>query len=353
MKVCLTMIVKDESHVIERCLTSCKPHINAWCIVDTGSTDGTQDKIRSIMQDLPGELHERSWVDFSTNRNQALDLAYPHGDYLLTIDADERFEGEPLPRQRVLHADAYHLPVLYDGTRYTRCALISTKLRWNYVGVVHEYLESDRPAFIDNLDSPRIVVTHDGARSKDPDTYKKDAALLEAALAAEPHNARYAFYLAQSYKDSGELLKAKDAYAHRATMIGWNEETWYAFYEFARLSEWTGSTPDEVCRAYLRAYQYLPHRAEALYQLGRFHRQRREFDLAYLYLRHASTLAKPPSGLFVDAAVYDWKCWDELGIVAYYVGRTDEGMAAVSKALATAPQQEQERLQKNYSFYKT
>ena len=75
MRICLNMIVKNESRVIERCLRSAKPFIHSWAISDTGSTDGTQDIIRRVMADVPGELIERPWVDFAHNRNQALELA--------------------------------------------------------------------------------------------------------------------------------------------------------------------------------------------------------------------------------------------------------------------------------------
>ncbi|HBO81928.1 MAG TPA: family 2 glycosyl transferase, partial [Cupriavidus sp.] len=88
MRICLSMIVKNEAAVIERCLRAVRPHIHAWAISDTGSTDGTQDIIRNTLGDLPGELIERPWVDFSTNRNEALALAAKHGDYALLIDAD-------------------------------------------------------------------------------------------------------------------------------------------------------------------------------------------------------------------------------------------------------------------------
>src|SRR5262245_60818994 len=87
--VCLNMIAKNEAPVIARCLASARPFIDHWIIVDTGSTDGTQQRVRECLQGIPGELHERPWRDFSHNRNQALELAGGAADYLLFIDADE------------------------------------------------------------------------------------------------------------------------------------------------------------------------------------------------------------------------------------------------------------------------
>jgi glycosyltransferase involved in cell wall biosynthesis len=39
--ICLNMIVKGESRVIQRALASVKHLIDYWVIVDTGSTDGS------------------------------------------------------------------------------------------------------------------------------------------------------------------------------------------------------------------------------------------------------------------------------------------------------------------------
>ena len=94
-KICLSMIVKNEASVIRRCLESVRPLIDYWIIVDTGSVDGTQDIIREFFQDIPGELHERPWVDFAHNRSEALALARNHGDYSLIIDADDVLELPP------------------------------------------------------------------------------------------------------------------------------------------------------------------------------------------------------------------------------------------------------------------
>lgn len=66
--ICLCMIVKNEAEVIERCLASVADLVDTWVISDTGSTDGTQQLIRSALDGIPGELHEEPWVDFGHNR---------------------------------------------------------------------------------------------------------------------------------------------------------------------------------------------------------------------------------------------------------------------------------------------
>ena len=68
------MIVKNEAGNLERCLASVAPHISCWVIGDTGSTDGTQDLIRSFFasRGIPGELHTFAFSNFAQARNEAL-----------------------------------------------------------------------------------------------------------------------------------------------------------------------------------------------------------------------------------------------------------------------------------------
>ena len=241
-RICLNMIVKDEAKVIGRCLASVRPFIDAWVIVDTGSSDGTQDIVRELLADLPGELHERPWRDFGHNRSEAITLARGRGDYLFFIDADEVLELPQTFQRPVLGSDAYALQVSYGATRYQRVCLVANHIPWRWEGVLHEYLACDRAFERQALKGPRVRVYSDGARSQQDVAvkYAADARVLEAALALDPGNRRYVFYLAQSYRDAGEREAALVQYDRRAAMEGWDEEVWYSLYQSALLAECGG-----------------------------------------------------------------------------------------------------------------
>ena len=143
-KICLSMIVKDEASVIARCLASVRSLIDYWIIVDTGSTDGTPDVVRKVLHDVPGQLHHRPWVDFAHNRSEALDLARPHGDYTLIIDADDVLELSAGFGLAFLNADSYAVEIWNKDRRYWRPQLLRSSLPWRYEGVLHEFLSCGR-----------------------------------------------------------------------------------------------------------------------------------------------------------------------------------------------------------------
>ncbi|HZZ92025.1 MAG TPA: glycosyltransferase [Usitatibacter sp.] len=319
-RICLNMIVRDEAAVIERCLASVRPFIDAWVIVDTGSKDATPQLVRQALDGVPGELHERPWRDFGHNRSEALQLARGAGDYLLFIDADETLEAPQGFSWPALEAPAYHLYAEYKGTRYSRPALLDARLDWRWEGVLHEFPVATPAVGFAQLEWPRITVRQDGARSRDPRKLHNDIEVLREAIAREPQNARYVFYLAQTYRDAGELERARDTYWQRSRMQGWDEEAWYAIYQVARVTERLGASTPEVQAAYLYAYHQRPTRAEPLFHLGRFHNERREHALAFLFARPAAEMALPPDVLFVEEDVYRWRALDEMSVAAAACG---------------------------------
>src|SRR5262249_37049129 len=136
--------------------------------------------------------------------------------------------------------------------------------------------------------------------------YLKDARILEQALKAEPENERYAFYLAQSYRDAGLFQKSLRAYQRRAAMGGWDEEIWYSLYEVAKLSERLGMDNAVVSQRYLEAYNARPRRVEPLVQLARFYREKGRFALAHMFAAKAISIPRPGDMLFLEPAAYDW-----------------------------------------------
>ncbi|MDF3298163.1 glycosyltransferase [Streptomyces tropicalis] len=336
--VCLNMIVKDEAPVIRRCLESVRPLIDTWVIVDTGSTDGTQDIIRDVYDDLPGELHERPWKGFDGSRTEAVQLARPAADYLLFLDADDVMEVPPGAHMPELTLDAYRVGIRSGAYSYRRRALVSTRLPWRYVGVLHEYLDCGSQYTLGTLEGATIVVVGGGGRGRGRsarEKYLADAEILQQGLIKEPDNDRYAFYLAQSFRSAGEFEKAIEAYDRRAGMGGWDEEVFCSRLFAAQFAEELGRPSAEVMGRYLAAHESRPGRAEALGGLARWCRLNgQRWPLAHLFARKAAYLPYPSDDhLFVESSWYEWRALDELAVSAYWVGEYEESETCSERLL--------------------
>ena len=328
------MIVKNETAVIARCLNSLRTFLDAWVIIDTGSTDGTQELIREELRDIPGELFERPWVDFAHNRSEALLLARRHADFLLIIDADEMLECAPGFQMPALTADSYQFKIQSGSHSYYKTQLVRDSLDWYFSGVVHEHIFTNHPFVQERLEG---VITHrltGGARSRDPLRFRRDALLLEESLLQDPTNTRTMFYLAQSYADTGEPLLAIDRYARRIAMGGWIEEVWYSLYQIAWLKHQTQSPWHEVLTAYLAAFACRPERVEPLFQIGFHYQQENQFALAHLFYAQAAELPYPETDLlFVDRHIYDVLLPLEYSVVCFYVGRHRQAIETANRML--------------------
>ncbi len=354
--ICLNMIVKDESAVIERCLNAIKPLLDSWCIVDTGSTDDTKEKIQSLLGDLPGELHERPWSDFGTNRTQALELAKPHADFLLLSDAsyiwkiDDDFELPDFSR------DAYFAKIRMRETSWRLPMLIDTQREWFYRAKSHSALNCRDVYVRSNVDGIEIETRGDSARRRSDNPkrkYENDVEIFLERLDKNPNDTRSAFYLAQSYRDCGGPKRALFWYDKCARMNGWKEERWYAYYQAGVMHERINSPTSIVERAYLDAYEFDPLRAEPLVALCVLFRKETKYAKAHLYACAARGITYPNEAiLFVEDGVYEWRTCDEYAISAYWIGKYSEAQK-VNEALLESPklpERERPRVQKNLEF---
>jgi GR25 family glycosyltransferase involved in LPS biosynthesis/glycosyltransferase involved in cell wall biosynthesis len=354
--ICLVMIVRNEAHIVHEALASALPYVADCVVVDTGSTDGTQDAIRRFCtgHGLPTRVFERPWRDFGSNRSEALALAREHSvsDYLWMFDADDVLEGAPEFAQ--LTADAGHLRLGPD-IEYWRLQVFRRVLPWRFVGVLHEYpvcdVEGMRLAYVQG--DYRVLSRRLGDRSRDPQKYAQDAALLEAALHTDPDNSRYTFYLGQSQYDAGQFKSALESYQRRVAMGGWGEEVFYSRYRVALCLERLGRSYAEVIAAFEACFREHPHRCEPLVRAATLARQGDHFHDAYVFARRAANVPMPGAeGLFVETADYTFRARDEQSIAAFYCGFPEESFELCSELLDARdiPEGERPRVEQNRDY---
>lgn len=349
-RVCLVMIVKNESKIIERCLTSTLPFIDSWCITDTGSTDGTESLIEKFFEErgVPGTIAHAPFEDFSQARNASLDAAraIPGWDYALLIDADMVLEGTL--DKRALTAPAYHV-VQGDGVKeWSNVRLLRRDAPARYVSVTHEFLSVEG---VQDISSLTIRDVNDGGSKSDK--VERDIRLLMKGLEKEPNNGRYMFYLAQTYRETDRPHRALPWYKKRIAVGGWDEEIFYSYYSIAICYKDLDDEPNFI-RACLEAYNYRPWRGEPLNLLATYYREKGQNESALLVAEGLAKIKFTGEKLFMNREVYDFGANQELAIAGYH-SRIPERRATGYDACALLTIHPNEGVrhlaQRNFTFY--
>ena len=101
-KLSVIIITKNEAENIRACIESVK-WADEIIVVDSGSSDATVE----ICRELGAQVHQHDWPGFGMQKNRA--LSYASGDWVLSLDADERVTP-------VLHSEI--VAVLNDPGQY-------------------------------------------------------------------------------------------------------------------------------------------------------------------------------------------------------------------------------------------
>jgi glycosyltransferase involved in cell wall biosynthesis len=348
------MIVRNEARIIRRSLKSVADYIACWVIGDTGSTDETPAIIEDFFRErgIPGELYHFPFENFEQARNEALRRARESAltfDYILLIDADMELQVSDAFFRDRLTAPAYSVSQ-HNSISYWNDRLVRRDTVARYRGVTHEYMEV--PAGRERLHGIRFVDHAEG--SSRAEKYERDTRLLRENLERDPNNVRSWFYLGQTYRDSRQWAEAVKAYQRRVELGGWSEEAWYAQLQVARCMLHQGNENGFVRNA-LAAWNLRPHRAEPLYDLARFHRDRGENVPATLFAVQGMRIPWPKDdSLFIEDSTYSWGLKEEYAISGYYVPEHIERAATVCDALALSPKvpaRVRNQARRNLRFY--
>lgn len=371
----LCMIVRDEAHGIARTLQSAKPWIDRWCILDTGSTDGTPEIVEQELEDLTGDLHRAPFADFATSRNHLLALARDEQErgyaehptpFLLLLDADDILEGgealrawltaeidearaKPEPDREAFFVRTRLGPTMFGSARVVRAAEVGPN-GWHYEGAMHEVLVHPCGR-LPTITIPGATIRHERPAESAERTrarWKRDVDLLTAEIRHDDNSPRAWFYLARTYQSLGNLRVARVSFERRIELGGWPEEVFHAKLGRAQCLD-----GDAQIAAFLDAAAFAPHRAEPLIELSNIYRNRGAYRLAFLFAREAHRLPMPDDVLFVDADAHGWAAADCVAISAWYCGEREIGHAAAREALDKCPPEHRERCARTLAFYES
>ena len=364
--VCLNMIVKDESHIIEKTLSHLLEHIplTYWVICDTGSSDDTCAIIERFFKErkIKGELHRCEWKGFGKSRTEALNHAYNKTDYLFIFDADDSIHGNFVFPAPLTH-DQYQFP-FGKGFSYTRPLLVNNRKKWKYVGVLHEYLTEAEPGPISVewlqgdffIESGRL-----GNRNQiDPKLkYEKDAATLEHELTIETDKGlcdRYAFYLAQSYKDCGNVDKAIEWYSSVLERNNWSQEKYFSALQLGQMYNNMKHDFEKAVKYLSQAVEYDEERFDSLILLMELFYNRGMHlmvDMTHENIRKNYHKKNLKNKLFVYTYMYD-EMLDFLNVVSCYYSRNLQSGYESIKRIArdqALPQHKMDLTLNNMIFY--
>ena len=350
-KLCLVMIVKDEAKIIERCLESVKDIIDCYSIVDTGSADGTKKIIEDFFfkHNIPGGVYVRPWKNFGHNRSEAFELAKTNAEYSLLVDADMVVKISP-DFKKELSAECYFIKQVNGNLVYQNTRILKNSLAWKCIGVTHEYWKADDCFNGIHLDGIHIEDINDGGSRGNK--FDRDITLLEQGIEEDPGNARYMFYLANSYRDVRMYDKAIEWYTKRIEAGGFEEEVWHAMYQRGMCRIWKQDQALTIINDLLMAVDFRRWRMEPLYQLLRYFRETEQYATGYVIGKALYNIQYPKFDiLFIEKDVYDWKLNDEISLAAWYAGHKEEAKHYSKLALdSNLPEEDKDRIEKNLTF---
>ena len=326
--LCLNMIVKNESRIIERLFNSVSKLIDSYCICDTGSTDNTVEIIEAYFKEknIPGKIVYEPFKNFCHNRNFALQSCLGMSDYVLLLDCDMVLEIKQFDKSMLTTADSFDILQGNDSFYYQNLRIVRNNGLYKYIGVTHEYI--DRPSNNRNISIKKheLFIQDLGDGGSKGDKYERDIRLLTDGIKEEPNNVRYHFYLANSYHDSGRYEEAINTYKKRIEMGGWKEEVWYSYYRIGKCFQNMGKFSDALYY-WLEGYNFYPQRLEGLYEIIKHYRLNGKNKLAFQFYKMSKEILDKNENrdqyLFLHNDVYTHSIDYEYIIIAFYNGITN------------------------------
>ena len=213
----LVMIVKNSGDDLAPMLRTVKPHVDSWTILDTGSSDCTCEVIRKEMDGVPGKLFEEPFVDFSTSRNRALDLAGEKCVFTLMLDDTYHLNSGAALRtelkrfRKKVNVAGYNILIQTGATLYPSTRILRTKSHIRYRHKIHEVPFCPDNQKFGGVNAATISDKESNyMKQRSKARISGDVPLLKEELCTYPGNRRMQLHLAKTLIILSKLSAAKD-----------------------------------------------------------------------------------------------------------------------------------------------
>lgn len=327
MKLAVYAIAKNEAKHAARWFKSVEG-ADAIYVLDTGSTDGTQQ----ILQDLGVTVRNMVFdpFRFDTARNASLNLIDQDIDYCMFIDLDETMPEGSIAKIKEAIADGQYdsygvrLVFSFDEQRnpvvsYTREAIHRRQgFYWKYP--VHELLANYEPEY--KFKEINVDVYHEPDATKSRSSY---LALLETAVEENPDDARQVQYLGREHMYLGNYLDAIMLLRRHIQMETHGpfraESATYISRCYQAMNGSLEEAMDEAESWLLRAISEFNSAREAYCELAHLYFDCGAYECAIGMLRSALRIEEPPKVMMIHTAMYygEWPwhmlaaCYQALG----------------------------------------
>lgn len=351
MKIALYTISKNELKFCERFYESAK-EADYVIVADTGSTDGTVEKLR----DLGATVYSIT-VDpwrFDDARNASLNFVPADTDVCISIDLDEvltpgwRAELEQAwTAQTTRMRYPYWWSVNSDGTPgvsfwYDK---IHSRNGYRWVHPVHEILQPAIPEVQTYCD--KFTLKHFPDSTKSRGSY---LGLLELSVKEDPQNDRNSHYLGREYMFYGKHDQAIEELTRHLSL---KTATWAA--ERAASMRFIGrcyaakGQPEQAITWSLKACAEAPGDREPWVELAKNYYSQHNWAGVFYAANQALSITERPASYICEPFAWNHEPWDLKALAAYYMGMYEIALSCGEKALELSPIDE--RLKNNVQFY--
>ena len=372
--IALCCIVKNEINNVDRLLASVKDCFDIIHITDTGSTDGTKEKLEEYQDSVPEQnpantrirVHYFEWInDFAAARN--FSFSHAETDYLFWLDADDVLSN----RQQFIDfrntimklADfwiaTYHYSFDDKGNpacSFARERVISRKhdFQWKYF--IHEGIPPVSKLPVRTELVRTWTVNHLRSAEDSLKDRNRNLQIMESKKAEGKLDPRMTYYYGKELFEAGKHLEAFNVLVVAIAEEHLELHDRIMGIQYAAFSAMMLNQYDRAIQLAHQGLQLSPQRAEFFNIIGDCYKKLNRFHDAIPYFQAAPycTFQKDGAGAIYQAqASYAHYPYNELARIYFYLGNMELANQVIDKALSLGPSAESQGIKDELVKVKT